>query len=61
MYGQCHLCRQQFVLNTAVMTAAELDAAGLEAGDVLLDLRTGRYDHLPLVVDVVFQDSQGEQ
>lgn len=42
-----------FVLNTAIMTAAELKDAGLEAGDVLLDPGTGRYDHLPVVVDVV--------
>lgn len=43
-----------FVLNTAIMTEAELEGAGLKAGDVMLDPETGRYDHLPLVVDVVF-------
>jgi len=50
-----------FVLNTTIMAEAELDAAGLEAGDVMLDPRTGRYDHLPLVADIVFRDGQAEQ
>jgi endonuclease/exonuclease/phosphatase family metal-dependent hydrolase len=45
-----------FVLDTTVMTEGELKSAGLEAGDVALDLTTGRYDHLPLVVDISFQD-----
>jgi endonuclease/exonuclease/phosphatase family metal-dependent hydrolase len=40
-----------FVLNTMAMTKADLAAAGLEAGDVLLNPSTGHYDHLPLVVD----------
>jgi len=43
-----------FVLNTAIMTEAELEGAGLKLGDVMLDPEVGRYDHLPLVVDVVF-------
>jgi endonuclease/exonuclease/phosphatase family metal-dependent hydrolase len=45
-----------FVLNTASMTEADLEAAGLQAGDVLLDPQTGRYDHLPLVVDIAVGD-----
>ena len=44
-----------FVLNTAIMTEAELEGAGLKAGDVMLDPEVGRYDHLPLVVDIVFR------
>jgi len=47
-----------FVLNTAVMTEAELEVAGLKAGDVMLDPETGRYDHLPLVVDIEFRDNK---
>jgi endonuclease/exonuclease/phosphatase family metal-dependent hydrolase len=40
-----------FVLNTATMAEEALEAAGLEAGDVMMDPKAGRYDHLPLVVD----------
>lgn len=47
-----------FVLNTTIMTEDELAAAGLEAGDVMLDPQTGRYDHLPLVVDIAFPQNQ---
>ncbi len=47
-----------FVLNTTVMTEAELAVAGLKAGDVMLDPETGRYDHLPLVVDIEFRDNK---
>lgn len=50
-----------FVLNTAIMTDEELRAAGLAAGDVALDLATGRYDHLPLIADFYFQDSAAGQ
>ena len=50
------LIENAFVLNTEVMTEEELEAAGLEAGDVLLDPETGRYDHLPLTVDISFRD-----
>jgi endonuclease/exonuclease/phosphatase family metal-dependent hydrolase len=45
-----------FVLNTVIMTEEALEAVGLKAGDVVLDPETGRYDHLPLAVDVSFQD-----
>jgi endonuclease/exonuclease/phosphatase family metal-dependent hydrolase len=44
-----------FVLNTMAMAEADLEAAGLEAGDVLLNPSTGHYDHLPLVVDVALR------
>jgi endonuclease/exonuclease/phosphatase family metal-dependent hydrolase len=49
-----------FVLNTLVMTEADLEAAGLQAADVLLDLQAGRYDHLPLVVDVAPRAAGGQ-
>jgi endonuclease/exonuclease/phosphatase family metal-dependent hydrolase len=45
-----------FVLNTTIMPEEELAATGLQAGDVVLDPKTGRYDHLPLAVDISFQD-----
>jgi endonuclease/exonuclease/phosphatase family metal-dependent hydrolase len=45
-----------FVLDTTVMTEPELAAAGLEVGDVTLDLETGLYDHLPIVIDIRFRD-----
>jgi endonuclease/exonuclease/phosphatase family metal-dependent hydrolase len=45
-----------FVLNTEIITEEELEAAGLKEGDVMLDPETGRYDHLPLVADISFQD-----
>jgi endonuclease/exonuclease/phosphatase family metal-dependent hydrolase len=48
-----------FVLNTMIMMPAELKAAGLAAGDVTLDPQVGEYDHLPLAVDIVFQDNPG--
>lgn len=50
-----------FVLNTEIMTDEELVAAGLQAGDVMLDPDTGRYDHLPLVVDISFRNVPAEQ
>lgn len=40
-----------FVLNTALMSDAELAATGLLRGDSPYNLSTGMYDHLPLVVD----------
>jgi endonuclease/exonuclease/phosphatase family metal-dependent hydrolase len=45
-----------FVLNTEIMSQADLEAVGLKAGDVLLDPAKGRYDHLPLAVDISFLD-----
>ena len=51
------LIENAFVLNTEVMTEEELGAAGLKAGDVMLDPKTGRYDHLPLVVDISFRNT----
>ena len=45
-----------FVLNTTALTEEELASAGLQAGDVMLDPGTGRYDHLPLVVDVALRE-----
>lgn len=50
-----------FVLNTEIMTEEELGAVGLKAGDVMLDPETGRYDHLPLVVDISFRGVLLEQ
>ena len=50
------LVENAFVLNTTFMTEEELEAAELKAGDVMLDTETGRYDHLPLAVDISFQD-----
>lgn len=41
----------QYVLNTTLMTAAELDETGLELNDVVLSPANGRFDHLPLVTD----------
>jgi hypothetical protein len=45
-----------FVLDTTAMTESELAAAGLEAGDVTLELETGLYDHLPVVIDLRFTE-----
>lgn len=42
-----------FVLNTSELSEAELKGAGLEKGDVALDLAKGEFDHLPIVVDFV--------
>jgi exonuclease III len=55
------LVENAFVLNTEIMTEEELEAAGLKVGDVMLDPETGRYDHLPLVVDISFRDALSEQ
>jgi endonuclease/exonuclease/phosphatase family metal-dependent hydrolase len=48
-----------FVLNTTTMTEAELEGAGLRLGDVILEPDVGRYDHLPLVVDIEFRNDEG--
>lgn len=50
------LAENAFVLNTTIMAEEELEAVGLEMGDVMLDSGTGRYDHLPLSIDISFQD-----
>ena len=42
-----------FVLNTTIMTPAELQAAGLEVNDVVLYPYGGNFDHLPLIVDLL--------
>jgi endonuclease/exonuclease/phosphatase family metal-dependent hydrolase len=41
----------EFVLNTATMSVADLQAAGLSAADSPYRLSSGTYDHLPVVVD----------
>jgi len=40
-----------FILNTLLLSDGALELLGLRAGDVVLDLPSGYYDHLPLVVD----------
>ena len=42
-----------FVLNTMLLSDEALESLGLQMDDVLLDARSGYYDHLPLVVDFV--------
>jgi endonuclease/exonuclease/phosphatase family metal-dependent hydrolase len=49
-----------FVLNTTIMTEAELGEAGLRPGDVMLKPDEGLYDHLPLVVDIEFRHAAGQ-
>ncbi len=44
-----------YILDTATMTDAELAAAGLERADVALNLKTGEFDHFPIVVDFEFR------
>lgn len=54
IYTDSVLCvAHAFVLDTTMLSDAELKAAGLEKGDVALDLTTGEFDHLPIVVDFV--------
>ena len=55
------MVENSFVLNTRILSEDELEAVGLEAGDVILDSTTGRYDHLPLAVDISFKDAQSGQ
>lgn len=43
--------RNSFVLNSMLLSEAALGELGLQATDVVLDLPSGYYDHLPLVVD----------
>jgi endonuclease/exonuclease/phosphatase family metal-dependent hydrolase len=50
-----------FVLNTEIMTEGEIAEGGLQAGDVMLDPETGRYDHLPMAVDLWFHEMQPGQ
>jgi len=40
-----------FILNTMLLPDEALELLGLQAGDVVLDLPSDYYDHLPLVVD----------
>ena len=47
----------QFVLNTTVMSKAELAAAGLRADDVMLDPDRGIHDHYPVVIDLTVRKS----
>ncbi len=46
-----------FVLNTGLMSTAELTASGLQVWDVTTDAAGEDYDHLPLVVD--FRATEG--
>jgi endonuclease/exonuclease/phosphatase family metal-dependent hydrolase len=50
--GSSIVAVHSFVLNTAILSPDGLSAVGLEAGDVVLDLHSGNYDHLPLVADI---------
>jgi endonuclease/exonuclease/phosphatase family metal-dependent hydrolase len=45
-----------FILNTTLLTSEALDALGLQRYDVMLDVSSGYYDHLPIVVDFLFLD-----
>ena len=40
-----------FILNTMLLSDQVLDLLGLQAEDVVLDLPSGYYDHLPVVAD----------
>jgi endonuclease/exonuclease/phosphatase family metal-dependent hydrolase len=51
----------QFVLDTTVMSEAELTGAGLRASDVMRDPKAGIYDHLPLVIDLVIRKDKPRQ
>ncbi len=48
-----------FVLNTMSMTPEDRAAAGLLAGDVVLNPTTGYFDHLPLVADFFIPQAAG--
>lgn len=45
-----------FILDTTIMSVAELEAADLRSGDVMLKPDEGVFDHLPLVVDLEFRN-----
>lgn len=47
--------RNSFVLNTTAMSEDELRQSGLQHDDVLRTGKAGEFDHLPMVVDFVFQ------
>ena len=49
----------QFVLDTTMMSEAELSASGLRADDVMRDPEAGIHDHFPLVIDLVVRSDQG--
>lgn len=42
---------KSFVLNTTTMSAEELEESGLQPADVVLDMSSGEFDHLPIVFD----------
>lgn len=46
-----------FVLNTMLLSDEALAALGLRVDDVVLDARSGYYDHLPIVADLVIANS----
>jgi hypothetical protein len=51
----------KFILNTVAMSAAELEATGLQQFDIVLDNIPAMYDHLPLVVDFrIFDFSESD-
>ena len=49
----------QFVLDTTMMSEAELADSGLRAGDVMRDPEAGIHDHFPLVIDLVVRSDKG--
>jgi endonuclease/exonuclease/phosphatase family metal-dependent hydrolase len=51
----------QFVLDTTVMSDAELVGSGLRAEDVMRDPKAGIHDHFPLVIDLVIRPGKPRQ